>query len=1420
MKNTPYKRVTSFLLALTLALGTSPMAALATAEETETIPTQEIARIIEADEVDEVEAVDETAIDTLEADILDESDVKNITIGLGADESERIFTWYDSAETSYITINTTKYDATQVASSDTSYYGYTVTIDVVDETTYTYTVGTDSTEYTYKTADTSDGDYSFLAAGDPQIGSSNATSDGAGWTTSLTHMSNWFDMDSFDFLITLGDQINGTSRSPENAISATELEWDNYFANGFLSSLPNVMNVGNHENYGYTNYSAHYTAPSSVDENTITSNSGDQSGDYWYAYESTLFMVLNSNDASNASHISFMEQAIEDFEEQEGTAPTWQIVTFHHSIYSSASHYADSQVLNLRYDLADAFSELNIDAVLMGHDHVYTRTVMMQGQNPTEEANIEEPATSVTDPKAGEVVYFTLNSGSGSKYYSIQNVVLDYTAVKIQEETPNMTVVDVTDTELTFTTYKTDTNNVKTDVVDTFTIERTSAYASNEKPTGDYVQVQQVYGGDDDGRVSHGFIELYNPTASDVVLDGMTLQYRSSVDGGDTAWSALELTGTIEAGDYFVVRCAEMTDFGDVGYYITDADMDWDIMLHNKGVSVALVDGIETITVEGAVSTTELATASIIDMAATAGNDYKDTKYVDNATQVAYAYESADDSEWGEVAGLQSKKNAVYRTQDTDNSNADFIAIDYSSDTISEYLPHCTVSTTAPDVVVSDITEYSAVELETVLGYENSTNGGLDVEMISRFDTGLADEDGGLIEIVTYNTEATMAYAVAGSIGELIVIDMSELSLAGLAGTGYNMEALLADSDMGTFTYGDMSSVAVNEDGTLLAVAIQEADYTANGLVAIFELNEDGTLSENIEFVDCGVQSDMLTFTPDGTMILVANEGEPREGYTATGAVDPEGSVTIITVGETYTSEKASFEGVTYDSNVLLKTGSTPQADFEPEYIATTDTTAYVALQENNAIAVLDLATKAFTGVYGLGLQDFGTVALDMVADEEINITTQNNVYGIRMPDGISLYTIDGVDYLFTANEGDGREWGDGDDEYVNENKDTTSYNGTEYAEKVTWFNPADYTMLDQDKDYLFGTRSFSIFAVTGTGLELVFDSESDFETLTADYVTENFNCSNDNISLEDRSGKKGVEPEYAMVGEVDGSIYAFIGLERLGGVMVYDVTDPADAEYVNYINTRNYDTDIAGDVAPEGMAFVSANDSPTGEALLLVANEVSGTMPVYELTSYTKSNTSGGTSTPSVNTSASSSDDETEEETVAEEETSTSSASDFSDVDSSDWFYDSVEFALENGLFTGTSDDEFSPNGEMTRNMFFTLLHRMSGDTDVTGGTQWYEDGASWAVLEGISDGTNGDSEVTREQLVTMLWRYANEPSATADTAAYSDADTISDWASDAMDWAVSVGLMTGRTDTEIVPTGLASRAEVATLIMRFLAL
>lgn len=150
---------------------------------------------------------------------------------------------------------------------------------------------------------------------------------------------------------------------------------------------------------------------------------------------------------------------------------------------------------------------------------------------------------------------------------------------------------------------------------------------------------------------------------------------------------------------------------------------------------------------------------------------------------------------------------------------------------------------------------------------------------------------------------------------------------------------------------------------------------------------------------------------------------------------------------------------------------------------------------------------------------------------------------------------------------------------------------------------------------------------MTDSGLTLVYDSGSDFETITAENLPDYFNCSNDKISLDNRSGKKGPEPEGIDVGVVNGKTYAFIGLERIGGVMVYDITDPANAAFVSYINSRDFSKAVANDVSPEGLCFVSAADSKTGSPLLLAACEVSGTMAAYELTPVSGSHSGGGSS-------------------------------------------------------------------------------------------------------------------------------------------------------------------------------------------------
>lgn len=360
---------------------------------------------------------------------------------------------------------------------------YRITLDVATNTVYQYRIGDTSrwSDWFDLRIGADDGEYTFLVAGDPQIGASDAgsSSDGTAWNQSLAVTSSWFGMENIDFLLSVGDQVQGSSSRYK------EQEYDALFAPSFLREIPMIVNVGNHEVSPFkTSYSAHFTVPDTVDSNTISDlNAGYMSGNYWFEYEGTLFLSLNSNYSDCASHVAFMEQAQADFIKLHGT-PDWQIVTFHHSIFSCGKHASSSSILELREGLADSLSELNIDVVLMGHDHVYTRSVMLQGSLPTTSSNSSDgftPLSSVTDPKNGEVLYLTLNSASGSKYNSIVSGNYNYIAVQNQESVPNMSKISVSGSTLTVTTYRTGSSHFVDDIIDEFTIHRVYTANSLEK---------------------------------------------------------------------------------------------------------------------------------------------------------------------------------------------------------------------------------------------------------------------------------------------------------------------------------------------------------------------------------------------------------------------------------------------------------------------------------------------------------------------------------------------------------------------------------------------------------------------------------------------------------------------------------------------------------------------------------------------------------------------------------------------------------------------------------------------------------------------------------------------------------------------------------------------------------------------------
>ena len=703
---------------------------------------------------------------------------------------------------------------------------------------------------------------------------------------------------------------------------------------------------------------------------------------------------------------------------------------------------------------------------------------------------------------------------------------------------------------------------------------------------------------------------------------------------------------------------------------------------------------------------------------------------------------------------------------------------------------------------------------ERVQGFCNDT-AALQAELAGRYNSGAMSADGGSLEIVQYNAENGFAYAVSGVKGKLIAVDLNA-SLSGdkaveLSGTEYDIRSLVRADN---FTYGDMTSVAISPDGGTLAAAIQAEDYTASGIVAVFTCGADGSLTLR-GTVSVGVQPDMVTFTPDGKYILTADEGEPRMGYTAEGAVDPKGSVTVIDAADLsartvdFTAfDSAGARAALAAEGVVLKKDTAPSVDLEPEYIACTNDTAYITCQEANAIAVLDIAKGKFTGVWSVGFEDYSQVPIDLGNDDKTYApSTYEDLKGIRMPDAVSLYQVNGTTYLITANEGDSRTWPVDVETDVNEIKSKKSPNGRSFEKKVTWFDASQYDGLESGVDYLFGGRSFSVLRVTENGLEEVYDSGSDFEAITAKHFPDFFNCSNDNIDLEDRSGKKGPEPEGTAVGAVNGRTYAFIALERIGGVMIYDVTDPAKAEFVNYINSREFAADIQGDVSPEGLCFVPAAESRTGKPLLLAACEVSGTLAVYELTGKSSGGNSGsgGSGTPAPAEPAKPA---------------------FPDVPADSPYADAIRWAVEQGITTGKTATTFAPNGTCTRGQAVTFLWRAAGSpepkgtempfTDVASGS-YCEKAVLWAVENGITNGTTAttfspNAGCTRAQIVALICRSQQGTPAAGDLP-FTDAPA---WAYDAIAWSYQQGIVKGTTDTTFSPNALCTRGQIVTFLYR----
>lgn len=471
------------------------------------------------------------------------NDWTQISLTPGSDETQLNFAWYSLASDSSVPklkigkgkkmedmkeYTATQTDATKDEKNNKAYKSNKVTVTGLKENTtyyYSYQInGKWSAVQKYKTQ--SSDNFSFIYVGDPQIGSSNplkgkdteefynaqslaVENDTFNWNVTLNTAMEKTN-NSASFILSAGDQIQTTkAKSPNKAAWGSEIEYTGYLSPDVLKSISVATSVGNHD-ADNPNYTYHFNTPN----NSEKGSNGIVGGDYWFTYGNALFMMLNTQGTNAVEHKQFMEETI-----AANPDCKWKIVTLHQDIYGSAEHSNEPEIANLRYTLVPYFEECDVDVVLTGHDHAYSRSMILKGGTKTFEYNddqfdemfekdiqaetdagvyvtngniqsntadaaeqqyleylnsvmdtnavvsYEKDANTVVNPDG--ILYMTANSSSGSKYYDLVARQQSYIANRWQEDVPTYSVIDMTEDSFTINTYRTDTDEK---IDDTFKI--------------------------------------------------------------------------------------------------------------------------------------------------------------------------------------------------------------------------------------------------------------------------------------------------------------------------------------------------------------------------------------------------------------------------------------------------------------------------------------------------------------------------------------------------------------------------------------------------------------------------------------------------------------------------------------------------------------------------------------------------------------------------------------------------------------------------------------------------------------------------------------------------------------------------------------------------------------------------------------
>lgn len=472
-------------------------------------------------------------------------------------------------------------------------------------------------------------------------------------------------------------------------------------------------------------------------------------------------------------------------------------------------------------------------------------------------------------------------------------------------------------------------------------------------------------------------------------------------------------------------------------------------------------------------------------------------------------------------------------------------------------------------------------------------------------------------EIVVHDPATQRLFTISSLTDVFDIIDFSTPSTPSVVKT-VNMAA-----------YGGITSIAVKNG--IIAAASPNTNPQQNGSVVFFDIN-----GNFLKQVSVGALPDMVTFTPDGTKVVTANEGEPNDAYTT----DPEGTISIIDisggVGNLTQSHVTTLNFNNFDSQVAaltatglrkVRTNNTLSQDLEPEYvtISADSQKAWVTLQENNAIAEVNLSTKTITGIWGLGKKDMSLPGNGFDAsDNNGEILIANwPVKAYYVPDAVQNYKVGNTQYIVTANEGDEKDLSGyserttvGANSYILDPAIFPNSALLKASHNLGRFRVSSATgNTDGDTDFeemaALGARSFSIF--NADTRQIVYDSGDQFERYIAASQPLLFNVDNESNAVKNRSRAKGPEPEGVALGTINGQTYAFITLERTGGVMVYNITDPNNPTFTDYKHSRSTSA-YGGDNGPEGIIYIAPENTTTNKGYVIIANEISGTLSMYEV--------------------------------------------------------------------------------------------------------------------------------------------------------------------------------------------------------------